>query len=64
MGGLHKAALDYKMDDGTTIRSTLLSDDSIVDIHSTIYTDQKGIWTIETTKKNITAAIKWMENFF
>eukprot|EP00957_Ditylum_brightwellii_P106790 8146523-Ditylum_brightwellii.AAC.1 len=64
IGGLHKTALDYKMDDGTTIRSTLLSADSIVDIHSTVYTDQKGIWIIETTKKNIAAAIKWMEEFF
>eukprot|EP00957_Ditylum_brightwellii_P203407 15334473-Ditylum_brightwellii.AAC.1 len=57
IGGLHKAALDFELDDGSTLCSTMLEESSTVDIHSTMFTSQKGIWTIKTTKTGIATAI-------
>eukprot|EP00957_Ditylum_brightwellii_P003437 260162-Ditylum_brightwellii.AAC.1 len=54
IGGLHSAALDHELDNGNTLQSLMLEEPSIVDINSTVFTQQKGIWTIKTTKTDIT----------
>eukprot|EP00957_Ditylum_brightwellii_P082477 6270561-Ditylum_brightwellii.AAC.1 len=65
IGGVHKAALDFKLDDGSTLCSTILNKSNIVDIHFTVFTNQNGIWTIETTKTGMAKAIQWMDkNYF
>eukprot|EP00957_Ditylum_brightwellii_P049924 3784259-Ditylum_brightwellii.AAC.1 len=65
IGGVHKAALHFELDDGSTLCSTMLKESSIIDIHSTVFTNQKGVLTIESNKTGIATAIQWMEeNFF
>eukprot|EP00957_Ditylum_brightwellii_P021311 1607210-Ditylum_brightwellii.AAC.1 len=65
IGGLHKAALEYTFKDESTIGSLMLGNDFIVDIHMAVFMEKKGIWTIETTKKEIANVIQWKEvNFF
>eukprot|EP00957_Ditylum_brightwellii_P181390 13817494-Ditylum_brightwellii.AAC.1 len=59
LGGLHKAVLNFELNDGSTLWSTMLDEASIVDIHSKVFTSTKGILTIEMMKKDIQKAIQW-----
>eukprot|EP00957_Ditylum_brightwellii_P042074 3187029-Ditylum_brightwellii.AAC.1 len=46
VGGLSEAMLDFKIS-GTTVKDNILTSPYIINIHKSIYTGTKGIWTIE-----------------
>eukprot|EP00957_Ditylum_brightwellii_P106194 8101277-Ditylum_brightwellii.AAC.1 len=46
---------------GKTVRDNILLSPFIVDIHPTVYTDSKGIWTIESTVEDLYKALQGVE---
>jgi len=52
IGGLMDNAIDFVIS-GETVKENILASQYAVDIHWTAFMDEKGIWTVETTKENI-----------
>eukprot|EP00957_Ditylum_brightwellii_P111994 8540709-Ditylum_brightwellii.AAC.1 len=55
---LHKTALIIATKRGKRVKESMLTLLHIVEMHPSIYTASKGIWTIETTQENLHKAIK------
>ena len=52
IGGVSKAMLNVDVS-GKTAQDNILMSPFIVDMHPTVYTDSKGIWTIESTVEDL-----------
>eukprot|EP00957_Ditylum_brightwellii_P061768 4687013-Ditylum_brightwellii.AAC.1 len=46
---------------GKTVRDNILLSPFIVDMHPTVYTGSKGIWTIESTVEDLYKALQDVE---
>eukprot|EP00957_Ditylum_brightwellii_P156844 11937825-Ditylum_brightwellii.AAC.1 len=57
VGGLTEGALGMVIS-GKTVKENLLESQYVIDIHKAMYTEEKGTWTVETTKDNLQQAIK------
>eukprot|EP00957_Ditylum_brightwellii_P151927 11569382-Ditylum_brightwellii.AAC.1 len=64
IGGIHKAVFGHEFEDRHALKSLMMKETNITNIHSTVVTTMKAIWTIKTTKDNITKAIQWTDNHF
>eukprot|EP00957_Ditylum_brightwellii_P028732 2170269-Ditylum_brightwellii.AAC.1 len=60
VGGLTEAILEHKVS-GSTVKDKILMSLFIVDIHKTMFTINKGIWTIETTVEDLHKALVGVE---
>eukprot|EP00957_Ditylum_brightwellii_P160266 12201132-Ditylum_brightwellii.AAC.1 len=60
VGGISEEMLEMTIS-GKTVKENMLMLPYIVNMHPLIYTASKGIWTIETTQKNLHKAIKDVE---
>eukprot|EP00957_Ditylum_brightwellii_P150590 11466796-Ditylum_brightwellii.AAC.1 len=60
IGGVSKAMLNVKVS-GKTVQDNVLPSPFIVDMHLIVYTDSKGIWTIESTEEDLYKALQDVE---
>eukprot|EP00957_Ditylum_brightwellii_P184692 14067192-Ditylum_brightwellii.AAC.1 len=61
IGGVSEAMLNVDVS-GKTVQDNILMSPFIVDMHPTVYTDSKGIWTIESTSEDLYKALQDVEN--
>jgi hypothetical protein len=60
IGGVSEAMLNVEVS-GKTVRDNILLSPFIVDMHPTVYTESKGIWTIESTVDDLHRALQDVE---
>eukprot|EP00957_Ditylum_brightwellii_P185930 14155234-Ditylum_brightwellii.AAC.1 len=61
VGGLTDNAMNHIIS-GKTVKENILSSPYVVDIHRTTMTDEKGIWTTETTKEKLLKAMEEVDD--
>ena len=60
IGSISEAMLNVEVS-GKTVRDNILLSPFIVDMHPTVYTESKGIWTIESTMDDLHRALQDVE---
>eukprot|EP00957_Ditylum_brightwellii_P006862 519424-Ditylum_brightwellii.AAC.1 len=61
IGGLTEETIDFIIS-VKTLKENTLATPYVMDINHTAFTDEKGIWTVETTKENVHKAMQDVDN--